>query len=212
MVQVIQIHYLATQLAGDLSTYDLGRTATIQVRTKETIDSKISRLAVILLRVLAHRLRQTIPSEFHPLPYGTGTGTRHQQPRPRTLRHHNSQAGKTDHIKQSSHPHPRKHTQSRSRKFSYSSHITENKKLKEKLHKRRRATHGFLNTGGHEFRSRGSIALVVPVVSGDDDAVVADVVAIVTDDEDLGGGNGAEALVLIWVSECDDYTASQKKS
>ncbi|CBX97574.1 predicted protein [Plenodomus lingam JN3] len=52
MVQVIQIHYLATQLAGDLSTYDLGRTATIQVRTKETIDSKISRLAVILLRGL----------------------------------------------------------------------------------------------------------------------------------------------------------------
>ena len=40
------------------------------------------------------------------------------------------------------------------------------------------------------------------MLGGDDDAVVADVVTVMADDEDLGGGNGSERLVAVGIAEC----------
>ena len=39
---------------------------------------------------------------------------------------------------------------------------------------------------------------------GDGRSALADVVAVVADGEDLGGGDGAEGLAALWVAE-DDY-------
>ena len=61
------------------------------------------------------------------------------------------------------------------------------------------------NLASNECSSSGSILLVVPVLSGDDDTIVADVVAFVADDEDLGGSDGAEGLAALWVAEDDDW-------
>lgn len=51
----------------------------------------------------------------------------------------------------------------------------------------------------------GSIDLIVPVLRRDGDAVVADVVALVADDEDLGGGDAAKGLVAVCIAECYNW-------
>jgi hypothetical protein len=58
------------------------------------------------------------------------------------------------------------------------------------------------NLPRNKGRGGGSIDLVVPVLRRDDDAVVADVVALVADDEDLGGGDAAKGLVAVCIAEC----------
>jgi hypothetical protein len=42
------------------------------------------------------------------------------------------------------------------------------------------------------------------VGDGDGRSALADVVAVVADGEDLGGGDGAEGLAALWVAEDDD--------
>ena len=60
------------------------------------------------------------------------------------------------------------------------------------------------NLASNECSSSGSILLVVPVLSGNDDTVVADVVAVVADDEDLGGSDAAKGLVTVGITESDN--------
>lgn len=62
-----------------------------------------------------------------------------------------------------------------------------------------------LNASSNKGRSSRSVLLVVPVGSCNDDAVVADVVAFVTNDEDLGRRNTAEALITVCITECYNY-------
>jgi len=47
-----------------------------------------------------------------------------------------------------------------------------------------------------------SIDLIVPVLRSDDDSIVADVVTLVADDENLGGSDAAEGLVAVCIAEC----------
>ena len=58
------------------------------------------------------------------------------------------------------------------------------------------------NTCGNESRSRRSIDLVVPVLGGDDNTVVADVITLMADDENLVCGNRAKGLVTVGIAEC----------
>lgn len=58
------------------------------------------------------------------------------------------------------------------------------------------------NTSGNKRSRLGSILLIVGVLGSDNDAVVANVVALVADDESLGGGNNAKRLVAVRIAEC----------
>jgi hypothetical protein len=69
-----------------------------------------------------------------------------------------------------------------------------------------------LNLGDDKRRSSRGIHLVVPVLGGDDDTVVTDVVAGVADDEDLGRGDDTECLVPISVSESNDFATLARSS
>ena len=60
------------------------------------------------------------------------------------------------------------------------------------------------NLASNECSSSGSILLVVPVLSGNDDTVVADVVAFVADDEDLGGSDATKGLITVGVTKSDN--------
>lgn len=60
------------------------------------------------------------------------------------------------------------------------------------------------NLAGNKISSPGSIDLIVPVLGGDDNAVVADVVTLVADDEHFGGSYAAEALVAVGITKGDD--------
>jgi len=60
------------------------------------------------------------------------------------------------------------------------------------------------NPGSNKRSSGRSIDLVVPVLRGDDDSIIADVVALMADNEDLGGSDEAEALVAIGITKGDD--------
>lgn len=57
---------------------------------------------------------------------------------------------------------------------------------------------------GNECSSSRSINLVVPVLGSNDDSVIADVVTLVANDEDLGGSDASEALVAISITKSDD--------
>lgn len=61
------------------------------------------------------------------------------------------------------------------------------------------------NLAGNERSSSRSVDLIVPVLSRDDDAVVADVVADVADDENLGRSDASEALVAVSIAKGDNY-------
>jgi hypothetical protein len=69
-----------------------------------------------------------------------------------------------------------------------------------------------LDLGDNERRRSRGIHLVVPVLGGDDDTVVADVVAGVANDEDLGCGNDTECLVPISVTESNDFATLARSS
>ena len=42
------------------------------------------------------------------------------------------------------------------------------------------------------------------MLRGDDDTVIADVVALVADDEDLGGCNNTKSLITVSIAKCDN--------
>lgn len=65
------------------------------------------------------------------------------------------------------------------------------------------------NLTSDESSSSGGVDLVVPVLSSDDNAVVADVVALVADDENLGGCNTAERLVAVGIAKGNDCEGSE---
>jgi hypothetical protein len=65
-----------------------------------------------------------------------------------------------------------------------------------------------LNPGSNERRGSGSVDLVVSVLGSDYDAVFADVVASVANDEHFRSGHGAEGLIAVCVAECDDCASS----
>lgn len=60
------------------------------------------------------------------------------------------------------------------------------------------------NLASNESSSSGSILLVVPVLSGNDNTVVADVVAFVADDEDLGSSDATKGLITVGITESDN--------
>lgn len=65
-------------------------------------------------------------------------------------------------------------------------------------------THHFLDPRNHKRSSSWGIKFIVPVLIGDNDTVVTNVIASVADDEDFGGSNGAKTLVPIWISESNN--------
>lgn len=54
----------------------------------------------------------------------------------------------------------------------------------------------------------GSVLLVVPVRRSDDDSVVADVVAVVAENLDLGSGDDTESLVAVCIAKGNDCARS----
>lgn len=60
------------------------------------------------------------------------------------------------------------------------------------------------NLTNNKVGSPGRIDLVVPVLGSDDDAIVANVVALVADDEGLGHSNQTEGLVAVGVTESNN--------
>ena len=60
------------------------------------------------------------------------------------------------------------------------------------------------NLTSNESSSSGSILLVVPVLRGNDDTVVADVIAVMADDENLGGSDATKALITVGITESDN--------
>jgi hypothetical protein len=62
-----------------------------------------------------------------------------------------------------------------------------------------------LDLASDESARGADVPLVGQVRNGDAGAALADVVAVVADGEDLGGGDGAEGLALLWVAEEDDW-------
>jgi hypothetical protein len=64
------------------------------------------------------------------------------------------------------------------------------------------------NEASNESSGSGSVLLVIPVRRSDDDSIVADVVALVADDLDLGGGDQTESLVTVCVAKGNDYSRS----
>jgi hypothetical protein len=60
------------------------------------------------------------------------------------------------------------------------------------------------NLASNECSSSRSILLIVPVLSGNDDTVVADVIAFVADDEDLGGSDATKGLITVGIPESDN--------
>jgi hypothetical protein len=69
-------------------------------------------------------------------------------------------------------------------------------------------THPRLNSCSDERSRSGSIHLVVPVLIGNDDAVLADVISGVADDQDLGRSDRSERLVTVGVTKSHNYTSS----
>jgi hypothetical protein len=61
--------------------------------------------------------------------------------------------------------------------------------------------HPTLDLGSNKRSSTRRINLVVPVLRSNYDTVVADVVAVVADDEDFARGNGSERLVAVRVAK-----------
>ena len=58
------------------------------------------------------------------------------------------------------------------------------------------------NASSNKRSSSRSVHLVVPVLGSNNNTVVANVVALVANDENLGGGNGAKSLVTVSIAEC----------
>jgi hypothetical protein len=61
------------------------------------------------------------------------------------------------------------------------------------------------NLAGNKSSSSRSVSLIVPVLGSNDDTVVADVVALMADDENLGGSDAAKGLIAVSITESDDY-------
>ena len=59
-----------------------------------------------------------------------------------------------------------------------------------------------LNAGCNKRSSGWGVVLVVPVLRGDDDTVVADVIALVADNEDLRGRNDTKSLIAVSIAKC----------
>lgn len=60
------------------------------------------------------------------------------------------------------------------------------------------------NLGSDKRSSSRGIDLVVPVLRSNDDAIVADVVTLMADDENLGGSNAAEALIAVGITKSNN--------
>jgi len=58
------------------------------------------------------------------------------------------------------------------------------------------------NASGDESGSSRSIDLVVPVLRGDDDTIVADVVTSMANNENLASSNRAKGLITVSIAEC----------
>ena len=60
------------------------------------------------------------------------------------------------------------------------------------------------NLASNERRSSRSVLLIVPVLRGNDDTVVADVVAFVADDENLGSSDATKCLITVGIAKSDN--------
>jgi hypothetical protein len=61
-----------------------------------------------------------------------------------------------------------------------------------------------LDLASNESARGGDILLISKMGNSNAASALADVVAVVADGEDLGGGDGAEGLAALWVAEDND--------
>jgi len=61
-----------------------------------------------------------------------------------------------------------------------------------------------LDLAGNKGGTGADILLVVGVLRGDDGGAIADLVARVADDLDLGGGDGADGVAVVRVAKDED--------